>query len=297
MEFTVQLPLMRELRVPFVAGIVSVFLLAIFTLSTSPTGAQKGGFLRVTFLDVGQGDATFIESPSGTQVLIDGGRGGAVLRELGNVMGFSDRMIDMVVATHPDLDHIGGLIDVFARYEVETVLMTENVADTPAYDAFIESIEAEGAEILYARKGQVFDLGAGESGTTTLAVLFPDRDPTNWESNTSSIVTRLVYGTSEFLLTGDAPKEVEEHLVDTGAVLASDVLKVGHHGSKTSTAETFVSAVGPTYAIISAGKDNSYGHPHKEVTELLTRYGVTQKNTADEGSIFSVSDGNRIWFK
>ena len=288
---------MKKLRIPAIAGVLSVFLLAVFTLFAPPTGAGSGELLRVTFLDVGQGDATFIESPSGTQVLLDGGRGGAVLRELGTVMGFSDRTIDMVVATHPDLDHIGGLIDVFERYEVTTVLMTENVADTPAYDALIESIESEGVDILYARKGQVFDLGVGSGGTTTLTILFPDRDPTNWESNTSSIIVRLVYGESEFFFSGDAPKEVEEYLVGTGALLQSDVLKVGHHGSKTSTAETFVSAVDPTYAVISAGKDNSYGHPHKEVTELLTRYGVTQKNTADEGSISFASDGERLWFR
>jgi competence protein ComEC len=288
---------MHKLKVPTTAGVLSIFFLAVFTFLTAPTGAGNSGLLRVTFLDVGQGDATFIESPSGTQVLIDGGKGGGVLRELGAVMGFFDRSIDMVVATHPDLDHIGGLIGVFERYDVKTVLMTENLGDTPAFDALLTALEGEGAEVIYARKGQVFAVGSGSAGSTTIRILFPDRDPTYLESNSSSIVAQLVYGETEFMLTGDSPQEIEEYLVGTGSVPESDVLKVGHHGSRTSTSEAFLNAVNPKYAIISAGKDNSYGHPHKEVTDLLTRHGVTQKNTADGGSIFSVSDGTRIWFK
>lgn len=288
---------MKELRLPFLAGICMIVLLSLIAFSLRGHVSEKG-ILKVTFLDVGQGDSTFIESPSGTQVLIDGGKGSAVLGKLSTVMGFSDTHIDMVVATHPDIDHIGGLIDVLDRYAVATILMTENKSDTPAAKTFLEKVEQEGARIIFARKGQVFDLGAGTMGSTTFTILFPDYDPTNLESNMSSIVGRLVYGESEYMLTGDSPKEIEEYLVSRyDTQLTSDVLKAGHHGSRTSSSEAFVTAVHPTYAIYSSGKDNSYGHPHKEVTDLMTAHSIIQKNTADDGSISSVSDGLRIWFK
>lgn len=286
---------MRTLRAPLIAGILTIVCLAIFSLYTEDSTSH---LLHVSFLDVGQGDATFIESPSGTQVLIDGGRGSIVMSRLQDVMGFFDTDIDMVVATHPDMDHVEGLIHVLEKYSVKTILLTENKSNTPAYQTLLDRIQQEGAHVIYARRGQVFDLGNGTQGSTTLHILFPDRDPTNLESNTSSIVTQLTYGDSEFMLTGDSPQEIEKYLVSLGtSTLHSDVLKVGHHGSRTSSSEIFVKAVAPTYAIISAGKNNSYGHPHKEVVDLLTKYGIIQKNTADKGSIYSLSNGHTIWFK
>lgn len=285
---------MKRVRLPFVVGIGMFLILALY--SSIGLGQKKSdGLLRVSFLDVGQGDATLIESPTGTQVLIDGGKSSAVLRELESTMGFFDRTIDMVVATHPDMDHIGGLIDVLERYDVDTILMTENTSDTLAFEAFVARVRAEGAHIIYARRGQIFDIGNGAQGSTTLSILFPDHDPTDLESNMSSIVARLVYGESEYMLTGDSPKEIEEYLVSLGtSTLLSDVLKAGHHGSRTSSSEVFVSAVHPAYAIISAGKDNSYGHPHKEVIDILNRAGVTILSTIERGAVETVSDGLSI---
>lgn len=282
---------MASLRIPFFAALISLACLS-FVASASFDEERGVPLLHVDFLDVGQGDATFIESPSGTQVLIDGGRDGSVLRDLSSVMGFFDRDIDMVVATHPDLDHIGGLAGVLKRYAVRTIVLTENVKSTPEFEEFLRAVRDEGATVVYARRGDVFDLGAGPAGTTTLSVLFPDRDPSGLESNTSSIVTELRYGTTGYVMTGDSPREIEEYLVSLGtSTLRSDVLKVGHHGSRTSSSPIFLDAVHPTYAIISAGKNNSYGHPHKEVVDLLDARGITRKNTADVGSIFSSSDG------
>lgn len=281
-----------------IGATLMVLFIYIWIAPTTRPAESGGGLLRVTFLDVGQGDAALIESASGTQVLIDGGPDGSVLRQLGDTMGAFDRDIDMVVATHPDQDHIGGLVDVLDRYEVHTILMTENKSDAPVASAFLKRVETEGSTVIMARRGQIFDLGRGAEGSTTLAVLFPDRDPSGLESNTSSIVTKLSYGASDFLFTGDAPISIEEYLVALGgASLQSEVLKVGHHGSNTSSAETFVTAVHPTYAIISSGKDNRYGHPHKEVIDRLAEFAVTTKNTADVGSVFMVSDGNEIWFR
>ena len=287
---------MRALRGPLIVAICMIGILACVSIVLGHK--NDDGLLHVTFLDVGQGDATLIESPSGTQVLIDGGRGKMVLRPLGRTMGFFDRDIDMIIATHPDADHIGGLVDVLKRYRVHTIVMTENESDAPVYDVFKKAVQNKGAQVIFARTGEVFDLGKGASGSTTLTVLFPDHDPTGLESNTSSIVSRLTYGESEYLFMGDSPQSIEEYVVGIFSdTLASDVLKVGHHGSRTSTSESFVTTVHPTYAIISAGKDNSYGHPHKEVTDLLSAKGITQKNTADEGSIISVSDGHTVVFR
>lgn len=254
-------------------------------------GHQQSG-LMVHFLDVGQGDAIFIETPDGIQILVDGGPDSSVLRELGKIMEINDRTIDMIVGTHPDKDHIGGLTDVLERYVVGTVLTTENKGESEVAALYRKLIDEEGAETIYARRGQVFSLNT----STTLEVLFPDTDPSEMESNTSSIVLQLHYGDTTFMLTGDSPKSIEEYLVlRDGEHLKSNVLKVGHHGSRTSTSELFLDEVDPEYAVISAGKANRYGHPHIEVTDLLFNYGVETLSTAELGTITFLSDGSSVW--
>lgn len=244
----------------------------------------------ITFLNVGQGDAILIETPDGIQVLIDGGPDGSVLRELSRELGRFDRTIDMVVATHPDADHIGGLVDVLARYEVDTILLTENETDTPVSDQFRARVEAEGAEVVHARAGAVFALGA----STTMRVLFPRSDPSAMESNASSIVLQVSHGEFDALLTGDAPSRIEEFLLTTyGDALRSEILKFGHHGSNTSSSDAFVAAVSPEFGIVSAGKDNRYGHPHREVLDIAAAHGVTVLRTMD-GAITFVSDGMAV---
>lgn len=250
--------------------------------------------LCVAFLNVGQGDAIFIQSPAGTQLLIDGGRGSDVLRELSEVLGFFDRDIDYVLATHPDADHIGGLMEVFTRYRVENFIRTANEADTEMWRAVENLSEAEGSAIYYARRGQEYNLGGG----VVLEILFPDVDTVGMESNKASIVARLIYGETEFMLTGDSPKSIEEYLVLVeGEHLKSEVLKVGHHGSRTSTAELFLAEVSPDYAVISAGADNPYGHPHTEVTDMLFNYGMETFVTAEDGRIVFWSDGQSVQVK
>lgn len=244
--------------------------------------------LEVSFLDVGQGDAILIEAPSGAQVLVDGGASGAVLRELAAELPLLDDDLDLVVATHPDTDHVGGLVDVLERYTVGQILLTENEGESDAAQAFARAAEAEEADITMARRGQVWRLDA----STTLEVLFPETDVSEMESNASSVVLKLSYGTHDFLLTGDAPKRMEEYLVLAfGEHLESEVLKVGHHGSRTSTAEPFLAAVDPDYAVISAGADNRYGHPHVEITDALFNAGVTVLETAASGTVTFISDG------
>lgn len=271
-----------------------VLLFSIVLFAVAAAASNETGKLIVSFFDVGQGDATFIETPTGVQVLIDGGRDGGVLRALSREMGFFDRHIDIIVATHLDEDHVGGLKDVLRRYDVSLIVMTDNIHDTPTSEVFLTAVEEEGAEVIVVTERKAIDL----SGDVVLTFLFPDRSVHDLESNTSSIITHLTYGTSDFLFMADAPKSIERYLLaQYGNQLQSEVLKVGHHGSKTSTDEIFISAVNPEYAVISAGKDNRYGHPHTEVIETLEDFDIGIKNTAEDGSITFLSDGDNVFLE
>lgn len=256
--------------------------------------AHSRGVLTVSFLDVGQGDAIFIESPTGRQVLIDGGRDRSVLRELGSVMPLGDRSIDMIIPTHPDADHISGLIDALDRYDVGTVVESSVGGDTNLWRSFQHAVLAEGAEKVIAVRGQVIDLGGG----AYLQILFPDRPVTNIETNTGSVVARLIYGDTSFLLTGDSPIAIEKYLIwlDGGA-LQSDVLKAGHHGSRTSSSKEFIDAVRPSFAVFSRGCGNTYGHPHDEVVALFASAAIPALDTCTDGRITFVSDGATLRLK
>jgi competence protein ComEC len=249
------------------------------------------GVLTVAFLDVGQGDALFIEAPNGSQMLIDGGVGMAVVRALGSVMPWHDRSIDVIIATHPDLDHIGGLPDVLARYDVGMVLESGVTDEGADQQAFLAAVEREGLATIPARHGMVLTLDED----VHLTILFPDTDVSRFDANTGSIVARLTYGDTSFLFTGDAPASIETYLAGRyGEYLASDVLKLGHHGSRTSTHELFVGFVSPRYGIVSASCGNSYGHPHREVLETMVRFDVTVLQTCTEGTIIFESDGKSV---
>ena len=251
--------------------------------------ADSAGVLTVAFLNVGQGDAIYIEAPNGNQMLVDGGPpSGAVLRELGRVMPFWDRSLDVVLATHPDQDHVGGLPSVLARMRIDNVITTENTSDTGAYGAFEKAILEKSPRRILAREKEKIILDDG----VVFEVLFPNQNTAGWETNTASIVARLSYGDQSFIFTGDSPLSVEKYLVSkNGGTLHSTVLKLGHHGSRTSSSREFLSAVDPEYAVISAGKDNKYGHPHKEVTDLLTELKIPSISTADRGTIIFRTDG------
>jgi competence protein ComEC len=245
--------------------------------------------LMVAFLDIGQGDAIFIQAPGGTQVLIDGGPNNGILKELGRIMPFYDRSLDIIIATHPDLDHIGGLPRVIKNYSVNYILEPGVIRDTAAYQEFRRLSKAEGARLTIARRGQKIEIGQG----AVLEILFPDRDVSNIEANTASIVAKLTYGQTSLLLTGDAPDSIEKYLASLdGLRLDVDVLKVGHHGSNTSTTDMLLGLSSPKYAVISAGRDNRYGHPHQEVLESLERFGAEILRTDTMGTVVLESDGH-----
>lgn len=254
--------------------------------------SQENKFLTVAFLDVGQGDAIFIETPDHVQLLIDGGTDATILRELPKEMPFWDKSLDAILATHPDKDHIGGLVDVLSRYQVSEIIRTKNDSNTAVSSALVFASHAEGALIHDTEAGEVIKLGA----STTLTIFSPSGDPTHWESNNSSIVAKLSYGQIDFMLTGDASLGIEEYLVATyGRALESEVLKLGHHGSRTSSSGVFLDTVKPDYAIVSSGLHNRFGHPHQEVVEAVTKRGIELLNTANSGTIVFKSDGEKVW--
>lgn len=255
---------------------------------------DRSGFLTVAFLDVGQGDAIFIESPTGTQILIDGGPDKSVLRELGKVMPFYDRTIDMLIVSNSDRDHFAGFLDVLRSYKVAAVMEPGTAGASAEYKIFGEEVAREQATTLLARRGQKVDLGGGAA----VEILFPDRDVEGVDTNDGSIVAKLTYGATSFLLTGDTTSAVEEYLAQLdGKRLDTDVLKVGHHGSKTSTSEALLGFASPAIAVISAGRENRYGHPHKEVLERLARFEVETLGTYERGTIVFLSNGETVRVK
>lgn len=277
-------------------AVVSTFVIVIWTwpfigVQATPSTCEC---LRVYFLNVGQGDAILIETPDGVQMLIDGGPDTTVLQELSRVMGPFDRTLDVVVATHPDLDHIGGLVDVLERYEVDNILMTENEHDTPAAAAFKKAVVAENAIVTYADAGQQFLLG----NSVEVMIFSPYGDERLWESNNASIVMQVRYGDTSFMLTGDASAQIEDYLVEVyGTVLQSDVLKLGHHGSKTSTSQLFLDTVSPQYAVVSAGVGNRYGHPHQDVMARVFGRKIQSFHTGTDDTVTFESDGQSIVVK
>ncbi len=249
----------------------------------------------VSFFDVGQGDAIFIETPNGNQILIDGGPGRNVLSEIGKTMNITDRHIDMVIATHADADHITGLIPVIEQYSVGTFVDNGIRADTNIDQALVDLVQEKNIPYVIARRGMRFILDARRG--IFLETLLPDHIQNTSDRNASSLVFRLVYGDTEFILTGDAEMENEDILMLQPYILESDVLKVGHHGSRTSTSLPFVQSVDPEFAVLSYGCDNRYGHPHASVIENLTTENVIIMSTCEKGTIVFHSDGKDIWLR
>lgn len=223
--------------------------------------------------------------------MIDGGPGGVVLRELSKVMPFYDRSIDMLVVSNPDKDHMAGFLDVLRSFKVAAVVEPGTVGASSDYKALLVETEREKATHVIAQRGQRFGLGGG----VYFEVLFPDRDVSGLDTNDGSIVGKLVYGNTAFLFPGDAPSAIEEYLAHIDKEhLDVDVLKVGHHGSKTSTSEALLGFASPAFAVISAGRDNRYGHPHAEVLDRLKQFEVETLGTYERGTIVMESDGETV---
>jgi competence protein ComEC len=255
---------------------------------------RNNQFLEIDFYDVGQGDAIFIETPQGKQILIDGGPSSLVLEKLGKELPFWDRHIDLIVLTHPEYDHMSGLIEVIKRYERGGILATGVVRETAEYKEWRRVIEVENIPIYIAQAGGIIKIDSD----TELFILHPTDNLKGQkikQANNSSIVAKLVYKNFGLLLTGDIEKKIEKALVNSRTDLRADVLKVAHHGSKTSTTEDFLRAVNPSIAVIQAGKDNSYGHPHYSVLERLKNIAVF--STTEHDDIEILTNGLNFWVK
>ena len=249
------------------------------------------GRLHIYFLNVGQGDAMFIQTPNGSQILIDGGPDDKVLSELGRVMPFYDRSIDMIVSTHLDADHVAGLIEVLKRYSVDEIVESGMDCTTVYCKEWDRLKDAESAKDIFVH---LSDYIVTEDGVE-IAVLNPFRDINGQDfskRNNEGVVLKLKYKNQSVLFTADIEASVEHKLVLSGVDIDSDFLKVGHHGSRTSTTEEFLRKVSPVVAFIEVGAHNSYGHPTKDVLDRLESFSIPYYRTDIDGRIELILDGN-----
>ncbi len=246
--------------------------------------------LKLVFLDVGQGDAVYIQTPLGKNILIDTGPPQEALSDrLYEVMDSFDRNFDLVIMTHPDIDHIGNMPKILKNYRVERIVYSGLDSGAELYEIVALGVQKQKIPIFTAHAGQRIVLEPG----VYLDILSPHINMRSLESNDYSVVARLSYKNNSALLTGDATKYIESDIVGAyGDVITSDILKLGHHGSDTSTSDLFLDTVLPLYAIVSAGCDNRFGHPHTEVLVRVMKRNISLLDTCDHGNIIFETQGD-----
>lgn len=250
--------------------------------------AAESGILHIDYIDVGQADATLIVC-DGEAMLIDGGN----VDDSDLIYTYLEKngieYLDYLVATHAHEDHMGGLSGALNYADVGKIYCPVTENDTKYFSDFKRLAKQKGLKIEVPFAGESFSLGSAD--VEVLACNTTD------DENNSSIVLKLTHGENKFLFMADAEFEVEEYIIDKGFDIDADVLKAGHHGSSTSTSNHFLYLASPEYAVISCGKDNSYGHPHKEVTEKFAEMNLSVYRTDLLGDIYCTSDGKTISFK
>lgn len=254
----------------------------------SSSGEQKE-LLTVTFLDVGQGDAAVLQC-GGQTMMIDGGKAKASSYIYSWLKKNQISYLDVMVATHTDADHIGGLPGALNYVKVGTAYCPVTSGTTKTFQSFVRYLKNQGKSITIPKAGDEFSLGGAQ-----VRILGPTNPQA--EGNNSSIVLKVTFGDTSFLFTGDAEREEEQELLESGYDLESTVLKVGHHGSDTSTSYLFLRTVNPQYAVISVGADNTYGHPTEAVLSRLRDADVKTCRTDLQGTITAVSDGKKVTFQ
>lgn len=279
-------------------GLAGILAIAAFFAWQEVFALASPRYLKVEVLDIGQGDSIFIQTPNMRHIVIDGGPGSAILGKLQSRLPLWDRKLDVVVLTHPDADHLQGLLAVLEKYSVDYILWTGIVRGGQGYQEWLDLLEkqkARGATVIYAKQG--LQIKNGQVVIDTLHPFETVEGKTVTEGNDTGIVSRLSYGAKSFLFTADISSAAEHLLVGAKTALASDVLKIPHHGSKYSSSAEFLAAVHPQTAVISVGAKNSYGHPTQEVLQRLESFGITTLRTDQQGDITFISDGNAIRIK
>ena len=283
-------------RVPVKLLVIPLFIVAVLIWIAAVTTPDNR--LHVFFLDVGQGDAILLQKGH-QQVLIDGGPDAErICLELGDKLPFWDRIVETVISTHADADHLTGLVEVVERYEVKSILSSGIESDSLVYGEWLRQINEAGIDRTVVQAGQCIAL----DDDIVLEVLHPPQDTlqgTVSDSNNNSLVLRLEFGDFSLLLTGDIFEEAERYLLDRRFSLNSVALKVPHHGSDTSSCPAFLSTVEPQLAVISVGAENEFGHPSPEVVGRLIE-AVGEDNlylTSEHGTIELITDGERLWVK
>jgi competence protein ComEC len=257
------------------------------------------GKLHVSYLNIGQGDAILIQTPNNQNILIDGGPSPQAIKlELGKKLPFWERTIDLMIVTQPHADHVAGLIEVVQCYEVKRVIEPEITHETATYNQLVDLCKEKGIEYSSVYQGQRINLG----NNILMDIIHPPEEQLQDTANdvdNNGLVIRLHWNEMSFLFTADIQKEAEWFLISQRAPLKSDVLKVAHHGSRTSTSPAFLTVANPELAIISAGKNNTYNHPHEEVlSELISRTGDHRVFiTSTHGTIELITDGHKLWMK
>lgn len=253
------------------------------------TNAEITGQLKVHFIDVGQGDSILIQQGENAMLIDAGDRGyGSTVEGYLNKQGV--KKLDYIVFTHPHADHIGGGADVLNAFGVDKIIMPKVSNNTKTFESLLETIQEKNKKITTPSPGDQYDLG-----TSNFKILGPTSS-NNKNLNNASVVIQLSFGATSFLFTGDAESASEKGILNRGYDLGSDVLKVGHHGSDTSTSDSFLKAVSPSYSVISWGKGNKYSHPNQSVTDRLANQKIQIFRTDESGTIVATSDGTVVTF-
>ena len=299
-----------DMKKKWIAGIVAVVMAAVCALafsacdlglsgenSSAPSGqtpaTPAGKTASVYYLDVGQGDSELIQLPSGENILIDAGDRGTSDEIVSYLKEKGIKKIDLLIATHPHADHIGGMANVIQNFEIGKVYMPRVADDqtptTKTYEGVLKAISDKNLKITEAKAGMtVYDAGGAK-----LEFLAPNGTEYK-DLNNYSIVSKLTYGDTTFVFTGDAETESEKEILANKYDVKCDVLKLGHHGSSTSTSDRFLEAADPKYAVISCGVDNDYGHPHKETMNKLEDFKIETYRTDTQGTILATTDGKTV---
>lgn len=248
------------------------------------------GHMEVHFLDVGQADCILI-SCDGCHMLVDAGNNqdGEMIVSYLKEQGITE--LDYVIATHPHADHIGGMDTVIENLGIKTLFMPQKVHTTKTFEEVIAAIEAHDLSITVPKLGDTYPLGSG-----SFTILAPVKEDYGEDLNNWSVGIKLVHGSNTIVMCGDAEEEAEEDICESGLDISADVLKLGHHGSRTSSGELFLKTVDPKYAIISCGRGNDYGHPHEETLNKLSEAGILVFRTDTQGTIVLKSDGKSLKF-